>query len=136
MKTAVGNTAKLFYPELKVISWLLLFSYFFFYSIVAHSQTTNVSGVVNNYYQVTKIIPAKAAIVVADITGLNMNDKIMIIQMKGASINTANNSSFGDTTSLNDAGNYEIGTICSVRDDTAFLFFNLANQYTVSDKVQ
>jgi len=136
MKTAVGNTAIYFYPELKIISRLLLFSSFFFYSFFAHSQTTNISGIVNSYYQVVEIIPAKAAIRVSNISGLNMNDKIMVIQMKGASVNTANNSSFGDTTSLNNAGNYEIGIICSVNGDTAFLFFNLVNQYTVSDKVQ
>jgi hypothetical protein len=66
-----------------------------------------------------------------------MNDKVIIIQMKGASVSTSNNSSFGDTTGgLNNAGNYEIGTICTIRNDTAFLFFNLVNQYTVSEKVQ
>jgi len=136
MKTAVGNTARNFYSELKETRRLFLFSAFFFYSLVAHSQTTNISGVVNSYYKVVEIIPAKAAIRVSNISGLNMNDKVMIIQMKGASVNTTNTSSFGDTTNLNNAGNYEIGTICSVQDDTAFLFFNLVNQYTVSDKVQ
>ena len=61
----------------------------------------------------------------------------MLIQMKGASINTnSNSSSFGDTTSLNNAGNYEIGTICNVTGDSVFMVFMLLNQYTVADKVQ
>lgn len=137
MKTAEGITRKYFYRGLKIVSRLLLFSLLFFHFSFAHSQTTNISGIVNSYYQVIEIIPAKAAIRVSNITGLNMNDKIMIIQMKGASISTSNNSGFGDTTGgLNNAGNYEIGTICTIRDDTAFLFFNLVNQYTVSEKVQ
>ena len=130
-------TAKYFCPGLKIVSRLYLFSLLFFYFFTVHSQTTNISGVVNSYYQVVEIIPAKAGIRVANVTGLNMNDKVMIIQMKGASVSTANNSSFGDTTGgLNNAGNYEIGTICTIRGDTAFLFFNLVNQYTVSEKVQ
>lgn len=115
---------------------MLLFSSFSFCFFQAHSQTTNISGIVNSYYHVVDIIPAKAAIKVANVTGLNMDDKVMIIQMKGASVNTANNSSFGDTTSLNNAGNYEIGTICDINIDTIFLLFNLVNQYTVSEKVQ
>jgi len=136
MKAAEENTAKLLCTNLKIYSRLLLFSSFVFYSFIAQSQTTNISGVINSYYPVVEIIPAKGAIRVANITGLNMGDKILIIQMKGASVNTANNSSFGDTTSLNNAGNYETGTICNTNGDTAFLFFNLVNQYTVSEKVQ
>lgn len=61
----------------------------------------------------------------------------MLVQMKGASINTVNNSSFGDTTSLNEAGNYEIGTVCYIIGDSVFLFHNLLNTYNTSTgKVQ
>jgi hypothetical protein len=136
MRTVGGTAAKFFWPGLKVISRLVLFPLLYFQFSTAHSQTTNISGIVNSYYKVVEIIPAKAAIRVSNITGLNMNDKVMIIQMKGAAVNTANTSGFGDTTSLNNAGNYEIGTICTIRGDTAYLFFNLVNQYTVSEKVQ
>jgi len=136
METADENTACNFYIPLKIIDRLFLLSFFFFDFFTAQSQTSNISGIVNSYYKVVEIIPAKAAIRVSNISGLNMNDKVMIIQMKGASVSTANNNSFGDTTSLNNAGNYEIGTICSIHGDTAYMFFNLANQYTVSDKVQ
>jgi hypothetical protein len=137
METADGITAKYFSRQLKIVRYPFLFLSLFFHFSIAYSQTSNISGIVNSYYQVVEIIPAKAAIRVASITGLNMNDKVMIIQMKGASVNTSNNSGFGDTTGgLNNAGNYEIGTICSINGDTAFLFFNLVNQYTVSEKVQ
>jgi hypothetical protein len=137
METADGITAKYFSRQLKTVRCLFLFLSLFFHFSMAYSQTTNISGIVNSYYQVVEIIPVKAAIRVANVTGLNMNDKVMIIQMKGASVSTANNSGFGDTTGgLNNAGNYEIGTICTIRNDTVFLFFNLINQYTVSEKVQ
>ena len=56
--------------------------------------------------------------------------------MKGASINTSNSASFGDTTSLNQAGNYEIATVCNVIDDSVFFVYMLLNQYDVAGKVQ
>ena len=56
--------------------------------------------------------------------------------MKGATINTSNSISFGDTSSLNNAGNYEVATICSIEGDKVYMFFNLLNQYTISGKVQ
>ena len=134
---ADGRTAaNCFNPGLKIFSHYFLFSFLLFSSFITRSQTTNISGIINNYYRVIAIDATKAAIKVANITGLNMDDKVMIIQMKGASVSTANNSSFGDTTSLNNAGNYEIGTICDINVDTVFLLFNLVNQYTVSEKVQ
>lgn len=56
--------------------------------------------------------------------------------MKGASINTTNTASFGDTTSLNYAGNYEIATICSVSNDSVYFFNELMNNYDINYKVQ
>ncbi len=104
----------------------------------SYSQITSISGVVNSYYKVIDIIPAKACVRVTNATGLNYNDKVMLIQMKGAGINTSNSnsSSFGDTTSLNDAGNYEIATVCHVDGDSVFMVFMFINSYTVAGKVQ
>ena len=56
--------------------------------------------------------------------------------MKGATINTSNNSSFGDTTSLNYAGNYELATICLVSNDSVYFFNQLVNNYDKDYKVQ
>src|SRR5213075_2221896 len=60
----------------------------------------------------------------------------LLIQMKGASVITTNNSSFGDTTSLNNAGNYEVALICAINGDSVFMYHNFLNSYTVTDKVQ
>src|SRR5436190_2414560 len=99
-------------------------------------QITPISGVVNSYYRVVEVLPAKSCVRLNTTAGLNYNDKVMIVQMKGASINTSNSSSFGDTTSLNNAGNYEIGTVCDVDGDSLFLVYMMLNQYTVAGKVQ
>src|SRR6202008_17369 len=95
-----------------------------------------ISGIVNSYYKVIEVIPPKACVRVTNPAGLAYNDKVMLIQMKGAGINTSNSSSFGDTTGLNNAGNYEIATVCHVVDDSVFLVYMMLNQYTVAGKVQ
>lgn len=116
-------------------AWCYSFIAFIFSG--AASQTTNISGIVNTYHRVIEVVPSKACIRVADPTGLNVNTLVMLVQMKGATINTtASSSAFGDVSSLNGAGNYEIGTICYIIGDSVFLFHNLLNSYDVSAKVQ
>lgn len=105
--------------------------------IPVSAQTTNISGVVNTCYPVVEIIPAKACIRVSSPAGLSVNDPILVVQMKGATISSTNNSSFGSVSALNEAGNYETGTICSIIGDSVFLFHLLQNTYTpASGKVQ
>ena len=95
------------------------------------AQVTPISGIVNSYYRVVEVLPAKSCVRLNTTAGLNYNDKVMIVQMKGASINTSSSSSFGDTTSLNNAGNYEIGIVCHVDGDSLFLVYMLLNQSVV-----
>ena len=109
---------------------------FIFYSLFTFSQTTNISGVINTYHRVTETLPASAAVRVDNASGLAYGNYVLLIQMKGATISTFNNSTFGDTTSLNNAGNYEVAVICSVQGDTVYFFNQLLNSYTVADKVQ
>src|SRR5688572_3518183 len=119
------------YPtELKLFRSFILFSILTCYSHLSSAQITPISGIVNSYYQVIDVIPAKACVRVSNASGLNYNDKVMLIQMKGASINTSNSSSssFGDTISLNNAGNYEIATVCHVDGDSVFMVFMFLNQ--------
>ena len=135
------KTGKLFflhqYPaNLNLLRLLILFSILPCCFHFSFCQTTPVSGIVNTYYKVIDIIPAKACVRVTNAAGLNYSDKVMLVQMKGAGINTSNSSTFGDTTSLNNAGNYEIATVCHVTGDSVFMVFMLLNQYTVSGKVQ
>jgi len=114
----------------------LLTGVFFLCGFVSFSQT-NISGVVNTYHAVVEVIPAKACVRLSDMTGITVNTRILLVQMKGGTISTANNASFGDTTSTGEAGFYEAGTICYIRDDSVFLFHNLINSYSPSTgKVQ
>jgi len=114
------------------ILWLLLL----LPALSAHSQTTNINGVVNSYYSVLAVDAVRDGVKLNTVAGLARNDKVLLIQMKGASINTANAAGYGDTTALNNAGNYEIHTVCAIRNDSAFFVNDVLNNYTIADKVQ
>lgn len=113
-------------------SWFIIF--LLHLSSPGFSQTTNISGIVNTYHSVIDISSTAAKL--DDVSGLAYGNTVLIIQMKGASINTSNSSSFGDTTSLNYAGNYEIATICLVSNDSVYFFNELVNDYDFNYKVQ
>jgi len=105
-------------------------------SSFSFSQTTNISGIVNTYHSVLSVITSNAAVKVDNTAGLAYGNTVLLIQMKGASIITTNTSAFGDTTSLNYAGNYELATICSVSNDTVYFFNEILNSYDINYKVQ
>ncbi len=104
--------------------------------LYSNAQTTNIDSIVNSYHRVIEIITSRACVRVSSTVGLSENNKVLLVQMKGATINTTNTASFGDVGALNDAGNYETGTICRINGDSVFLFFNLLRTYDVSAKVQ
>jgi hypothetical protein len=126
-------------PTAKFLSWkiqrLILLQVLILCSLISASQT-NISGIVNSYHKVIEVIPAKACVRLNTVAGLAHLQKTLLIQMKGASVVTTNTSNFGDTTSLNNAGNYEIAIICAISGDSVFMFHNFLNSYTVTDKVQ
>jgi hypothetical protein len=64
---------------------------------------TNISGVINQYAKVTYIGASKDK---ARVNGnvFSVNDKVLVIQMKGSSINTTNTSDYGAITAFNSAG--------------------------------
>jgi len=100
----------------------------------AHSQS--ISGIVNSYYQVTAINPASNTVSVSNSSGLTPKTRVLLIQMKGATINGSNSSSYGDITAINNAGNYEMNTVCSVSGNDVVLEFQMLNSYTPADTVQ
>lgn len=99
---------------------------------------TPIKGIINTYHKVQDIVYGKSCVVVVNATGLAPGDKVMLVQMKGAGIYTSSsgNNDFGDTTSLYDAGNYELGTICTVSGDSVFLLNTIIRSYTLTGKVQ
>jgi hypothetical protein len=129
--------------EKKKLNWFFLYNILLWLALLpgnfSLAQTTNISGTVNSYYSVLKVEPSLSCVIVNTTVGLSSATKILLVQMKGGSINTASSTSstWGDTTSLNNAGNYEVNYICYINEDSVFLVFNLLNDYTApSGKVQ
>ncbi|HYJ37087.1 MAG TPA: T9SS type A sorting domain-containing protein [Chitinophagaceae bacterium] len=116
-------------------SWLIAF----FYSILLPAgicYAQNISGVVNSYYRVTAINVPTSTLTLNTTAGLTPSSKVLIIQMKGATIATSNDVSFGNITAINNAGNYEINTVCGVSGNDILLKYALLRSYTVGGIVQ
>lgn len=74
---------------------------------------------------------------------LAVGDLLMIIQMQGASINTADTVNYGSVTSLNGAGNYELVTIGAINTSTNTITIDgegcisgLRKSYTTAGRTQ
>ena len=86
--------------------------------ISASSQ--NINGIVNSYARVTAINTSTNVATIDNLSGsiidFDAGQKVLLIQMKGATIQGSNTASFGDITAYNNAGNYEMATIQLLND--------------------
>ncbi len=114
------------------LSTILLFFF------ITPSLAQNISGIVNVYSKVLAVDTAKGLLKLANVSGFGqyVGNKLMIIQMKGASIDETNSSSFGNINAINDAGNYEINTICGFLSDTMVLVRKINKFYNPTGYVQ
>lgn len=69
--------------------------------------------IVNSYAEVISIEVCKNEVSVLDGVAFNTNDTVLIIQMKGADIDTGNTVNFGQINNYNNAGNYEMNFVAS-----------------------
>jgi hypothetical protein len=121
-----------------IFTCLLLTAFF----IPHKSEGQTISGVINSYHKATSIINngtynsySYSGITLQDITGLSTGDRVLIIQMKGATIDETNSSSFGNISSIANVGNagkYEFSSICGFLNNTIVLSNHLLNTYDVS----
>jgi len=96
----------------------------------------NISGQVNTYYKVTAINVPASRLTLTSTAGLTPGAKVLIMQMKGATIDINNSATFGNITAIDNAGNYEINNVCSISGNDVLLKFALLKSYTVSGLVQ
>lgn len=78
-----------------------------------YQTTTNIGSIINIYSPVTGFAPCLNKITVVDATGYNVGDTVLLIQMKGAIIDSTNSASFGNITDYKNAGNYEFNYVKS-----------------------
>lgn len=119
-------------PGLKFILFFCFTAFF----LIKESKCQTVSGIINSYFKVTNFIPTYNAVRVQNISGLTSGDRVMLIQMKGATINETNTTSFGAITSIGQAGLYEFATICGFLNDTVVFQKQLLNSYDYTKSVQ
>jgi len=105
-------------------------------ALFLQGNSQSVSGVINTYHKVTAINTLTNTLTVSSPAGLSPGQRILIIQMKGATINVTNSASFGNMVAINNAGNYELNTICSIVGNDVVLQNVLLRTYTVSGYVQ
>jgi hypothetical protein len=106
-----------------------LFYFSLFYTLSCFCFSQSISGVINQYYEATAINMPANSITLANTTGLSTDDRVLIIQMKGASYNNSNTASYGDITAMNSAGLYEFNNICSISGNDIVLKYTLLNSY-------
>jgi hypothetical protein len=111
-----------------------LFLVFFTNKVLAQ----NLSGVVNVYSKVTYVDATRGMVKLANISGFGqyLGNKVLIIQMRGATMAETNDASFGNVTSINNAGAYEVNQICGFINDTMVFKNRLVNNYNVNGNVQ
>lgn len=103
---------------------------------MAIDPPANIGGMINSYAKVTSLNSSNSQLIIDNIFGnssdFSIGSKVLIIQMKGATVHTDNNSNFGGIINLNNAGNYEFATVANKSGNTIWLE-SLVRNYTVAD---
>ncbi|MBC7849776.1 MAG: hypothetical protein H7Y31_08570, partial [Chitinophagaceae bacterium] len=102
----------------------------------ANGYGQSISGIINSYYRINGINIVPNTVTVTSAAGLSPGMKILIIQSKGAAINTTNTNSFGSLDAIGNAGNYEFNFICGIAGNNVLLQYELRNTYDVPGLVQ
>src|SRR2546430_6854871 len=118
-----------FYPA---ILRTILIAGCFLSALYMHAQ--NISGLVNSYYKVTAINTASSTLTLSTTAGLYPGIEVLLIQMKGATIDVSNTSTFGNITAINNAGNYEINYVCSISGNDVLLKFAILKSFFFSSR--
>jgi len=108
-------------------------------SVLNVKAQTNISGVVNGYAPVTAINGAKIILTIGTTVGtgsFTAGNKILVMQMKGATIDASEGNTYGQILNQNDAGNFEWANIASISGSNITLTNALTQNYTVSGLVQ
>lgn len=87
----------------------------------------------NSYYKVNSIFPDLGGVQLSSYNGLCPDDKVLIIQMQGAFINTDNTADYGKIQSLVFSGNYEFARIASITSIGIIFKNKLKNFYSPTD---
>src|SRR5688500_17690544 len=106
-------------------------------STILGAQTSNISGIINIYTAVTATGTCPNQITVNNTAGFSAGNTVLIMQMKGATIDQTNTAAFGTVTSYNNSGLFEKAVILNVNGNQIYFTNDLVNSYTApAGKVQ
>ena len=91
-------------------NFILIFSILLSFGLSAQ----NISGIINTYYHAIAVNFCSNSVTVSNCAGLAIGDTVLVIQMKGATIDLSNTITSGSILSYNNAGNYDIAIIDSM----------------------
>jgi type IX secretion system substrate protein len=94
------------------------------------------SGVVNSYFQITAVNTGANMVTVDNAGTLYAGERVMLYQAKGAAITSTNTAAYGDVSSLNSAGAYELNTICTVSGNNVWFINQMINPYDPAGMAQ
>ncbi|MBL0358525.1 MAG: LamG domain-containing protein [Chitinophagaceae bacterium] len=97
--------------------------------------TAGISRIINKYTPVIGFLPCENNITVEDASEFNVGDTVLMIQMKGAVIDSTNTASFGTITNYKNAGNYEFNYVKGKTGNVIELKNVLQRQYDIPDGV-
>jgi hypothetical protein len=115
-------------------AFLQVFSVLFLLVFSSRLNAQSIGGIVNTYTAVTNITPN--SVTVSSAAGFSVGDRVLLIQMKGATINQTNTASFGQIVALGSAGNFEFTNIASIAANTITFVSNLCKPFSVAGKLQ
>lgn len=95
------------------------------------TSITGISNIINYYTPVIAFNPCDNKITVEDGSGFKVGDTILLIQMKGAVIDSSNTAAFGTITDYKNAGNYEFNYVKTVTGNIVELKNVLLRQYDI-----
>jgi gliding motility-associated-like protein len=92
---------------------------------------TQASVIINNYTPVLALKPCNNTLTVENGTAYNVGDTVLLIQMKGAVIDSTNTAAFGTITDYKNSGNYEFNYVKSKTGNIIELKNVLTRQYDI-----
>ena len=120
------------------LGYTKLLSIFFCFNLfltLSFSQN-QISGIINKYSAVKTIDYCKNGVIVDNPLDYQTGQKVILVQMKGAFIDSRNEPSFGRIIDARSSGKYEKASIRAINGDTIFFQNTIINRYDIPEKVQ
>ncbi len=96
-----------------------------------------IGGIINNYYPVMSLDICNNRVAIPFlVTGLNIGDRVLLMQMDGALIDTTNTASYGSIIDLRQAGRYELLTVGDVTFNHITFLEAIAGNYDADARLQ